>query len=120
MKASIEAGHPVTLPRTQTIADGLMPVRPGDLTFAHVRRFVDRVVSVDDAAIAEAVLWIFANAKVVAEPSGAATTAAILSGVLDGVLQVDGPIVAIVSGGNMAPERLSTIVDEAAGRPVAK
>ena len=119
MKASIEAGHPVTLPRTQTIADGLMPVRPGDLTFAHVRRFVDRVVSVDDAAIAEAVLWIFANAKVVAEPSGAATTAAILSGVLDAVLQVEGPIVAIVSGGNMAPERLSTIVDEAAGRAVA-
>ena len=35
MKASVDAGHPVTLPRTETIADGLMPVRPGDLTFAH-------------------------------------------------------------------------------------
>ena len=36
MKASVDAGHPVTLAKTETIADGLMPVRPGDLTFAHV------------------------------------------------------------------------------------
>src|SRR6185295_17111125 len=39
MTASLAAGHPVTLERTETIADGLMPVRPGDLTFEHVRRF---------------------------------------------------------------------------------
>ena len=50
-----------------------MPVRPGDLTFAHVRQFVDAVVTVDDAQIVDAVLWIFENAKIVAEPSGAAT-----------------------------------------------
>jgi threonine dehydratase len=115
MKASIEAGHPVTLARTSTIADGLMPVRPGDLTFAHARRFIDRIVTVDDPAIAEAVLWIFANAKIVAEPSGAATTAAVLSGILDAAFPVSGPIVAIVSGGNMAAERLGTIVQEAQG-----
>jgi len=113
MKASIEAGHPVTLARTSTIADGLMPVRPGDLTFAHARRFIDRIVTVDDPAIAEAVLWIFANAKIVAEPSGAATTAAVLSGILDAAFPVSGPIVAIVSGGNMAAERLATIEAEA-------
>jgi threonine dehydratase len=107
MKDSIEAGHPVTLARTETIADGLMPVRPGDLTFAHVRKFVDCVITVDDPDIVRAVLWIFANARLVAEPSGAATTAAVLSGALDRVHSPRGPVVAIVSGGNMAPERLS-------------
>ncbi len=91
MKASMDAGHPVTLAKTETVADGLMPVRPGDLTFAHVRRFVDRVITVEDADIIAAVLWIFANARIVAEPSGAATTAAVLSGVLDAAHRVHGP-----------------------------
>jgi threonine dehydratase len=107
MKASVDAGHPVTLPKTETVADGLMPVRPGDLTFAHVRQFVDRVITVDDKDIISAVLWIFRNAHLVAEPSGAATTAAVLSGVLDSTIKIDGPIVAIVSGGNMGIEKLT-------------
>jgi threonine dehydratase len=80
MKASLEAGHPVTLPRTETIADGLMPVRPGDLTFAHAQAFVDEVITVEDAEIVDAVLWLFTKAKIVAEPSGAATVAAALTG----------------------------------------
>jgi threonine dehydratase len=114
MKRSVDAGHPVTLSSTDTIADGLMPVRPGDLTFAHVQKFVDRVITVDDKEIIAAVLWIFANARLVAEPSGAATTAAVLSGALDtalrgfdSTLRFAGPIVAIVSGGNMGVEKLA-------------
>jgi threonine dehydratase len=106
LQRSIEAGEPVTLPKTETIADGLMPVRPGDLTFAHVSRFADAVITVDDQSIAEAVVWIFSHAKLVAEPSGAATVAAVLSGALDRALKTEGPVVAIISGGNMAPERL--------------
>jgi threonine dehydratase len=106
MKASVDAGHLVTLASTASIADGLMPVRPGDLTFAHVQRFVDAVITVDDPDIIKAVLWIFANAKLVAEPSGAATTAAVLSGALDAVVPTNGPVVAIVSGGNMGIEKL--------------
>ena len=107
MKVSVDAGHPVTLPKTETVADGLMPVRPGDLTFAHVQKFVDRVITVEDKDIIAAVLWIFANARLVAEPSGAATTAAVLSGALDSALRIEGPIVAIVSGGNMGVEKLA-------------
>ena len=106
MKASVEAGHLVTLPSTHSIADGLMPVRPGGLTFAHVQKFVDAVITVDDPAIVDAVLWIFASAKLVAEPSGAATTAAVLSGALDAAVRVNGPVVAIISGGNMDAARL--------------
>jgi threonine dehydratase len=107
MSESLKAGHPITLPRTDTIADGLMPVRPGDLTFEHVEAFVDCVVTVDDAAIARAALWLFYEAKQVIEPSGAATAAAVLWP--DG----NGPhtdrskkVVAILSGGNVAPETL--------------
>jgi threonine dehydratase len=97
MKASVDAGRAVTLDRTQSIADGLMPVRPGDLTYAHVRRFVDEIVTVDDVQIARAVVWLNDKAGIVAEPSGAATAAA----ALENALAVDGPVVAIVSGGNM-------------------
>ena len=111
MKASVDAGHPVTLAKTASVADGLMPVRPGDITYAHVSRFADAVITVDDTAIVEAVFWIFSNAKIVAEPSGAATTAAVLSGALDAALEdeIGGPIVAIVSGGNMAADRLAEL-----------
>lgn len=105
MKASLEAGHAVTLSKTATIADGLMPVRPGDLTFAHAQQFVDEVVTVDDAQIVDAVLWLFTKAKIVAEPSGAATVAAALAGKAGD----SAPVVAIVSGGNISLERLEEL-----------
>jgi threonine dehydratase len=108
MKASLEAGHPVTLERTHSVADGLMPVRPGDLTFAHVRRFADAVLTVDDEAIVDAVIWLFEKAKIVAEPSGAATVAAALGGLAD-PFAGGGPIVAIVSGGNISLSALSML-----------
>jgi len=99
MSASRAAGHPVTLDRTSSIADGLLPLRPGDLTFAHVRAFVDDIVTVTDEAIAGAVRWLHREAQIAAEPSGAAAAAAALDAGLIG-----GRIVAIVSGGNVAPE----------------
>ena len=109
MKASLDAGHPVTLPRTHSVADGLMPVRPGDLTFAHVQAYVDAVITVEDDDIIDAVRWAFLEAKVVAEPSGAATIAAVRAGALDRAIRVEGPIVAIVSGGNIDPATLQSL-----------
>jgi threonine dehydratase len=76
-----------------------MPVRPGDLTFAHVQAFVDEVVTVDDRQISAAVKWLFDNAHIVAEPSGAASVAAVLRQEND----VAPGTVAVVSGGNVAP-----------------
>jgi threonine dehydratase len=110
MKASVDAGYPVTLPNTHSVADGLMPVRPGDLTFAHVKHHVDAIVTVGDPAIIDATLWIFDKAKLVAEPSGAAATAAVLSGALDAAVHVDGSVVAIVSGGNIGGEKFGELV----------
>jgi threonine dehydratase len=110
MSASLAAGHPVTLESTQSIADGLMPVRPGDITFEHVRKFVDAMVTVDDGLIARAALWLFHEAKQVVEPSGAATVAAVLwpaegSPLADRSIKV----VAILSGGNIAPSTLAEL-----------
>jgi threonine dehydratase len=103
MKASLEAGHAVTLPKTESVADGLMPVRPGDITFQHAQKFVDQVVTVDDQQIVDAMLWLFTSAKVVAEPSGAAAVAAALNGAARGVT------VAIISGGNVGLDRLEEL-----------
>jgi len=110
MSTSLAAGHPVTLEHTQSIADGLMPVRPGDITFAHVSAFVDRVVTVTDDEIARAALWLFYEAKQVVEPSGAASVAAVLNAKEDSPLADRSKrIVAILSGGNVAPDTLAAL-----------
>lgn len=109
MSKSIEAGHPITLPSSKTIADGLMNLRPGDITFAHIRAFVDEVVTVSEEAIAGTVGWLFRNARLVVEPSGAVTTAAVALG-LGHVDLTKGPVVAVVSGGNVAPEAFARYV----------
>jgi threonine dehydratase len=109
MTRSLAAGRPTTLESSSTIADGLMNLRPGDITFEHVRAFVDEVVTVSDAAIATAVGWLARHARLVVEPSGAATTAAIMVG-LGGADPSSGPVVAVVSGGNVAPEAFAKYV----------
>lgn len=107
MSRSLAAGQPVTLDSVSSIADGLMPVRPGDLTFAHAQAFVDHVVTIEDERIARAALWLFFEAKQVVEPSGAATTAAVLWPAPGSPLASPrGKVVAIVSGGNVAPETI--------------
>ena len=106
MKNAIDAGEVRTLEHARSIADGLMAVRPGDLNFAHVRKFVDRIDTVDDAEIAAAVRWLFVSAKIVAEPSGAVTVAAALS---KSAAYVP-PVVAIISGGNLDPGDLAKYV----------
>jgi threonine dehydratase len=106
MTKSLEAGRPTTLPSSASIADGLMNLRPGDITFAHIRKFVDEVVTVREDAIAEAVAWLFRHARLVVEPSGAVTTAAARLG----LGHPQGKVVAIVSGGNVAPEAFAKYV----------
>jgi threonine dehydratase len=100
MKLSLEAGGPVTLDRVETIADGLKPVRPGDLTYAHCRDLVDHVVTVTDVQIREAVVWLF-HQRLVVEPSGAATVAALLGGAVEP--SQTSATVAVLSGGNIEP-----------------
>jgi threonine dehydratase len=106
MHAALEAGAVVRLPETHSIADGLLPVAVGPLPFAHVRGRVTSV-TVSDAAIAEATVWLHRTGTVLAEPSGAATTAALRSG----VLRPTGPTVLVVSGGNVDPAYVAQLAE---------
>ncbi|MGH8523661.1 MAG: pyridoxal-phosphate dependent enzyme, partial [Gammaproteobacteria bacterium] len=95
----------VTLPDTNTIADGLKPLRAGDLTFAAVRRYVDDVVLVPDSVILEAIAQLVKQEKLVVEPSGAASFAAVRSG----EVAVSGPTVCVLSVGNITGDLLRSL-----------
>lgn len=93
-----EAGAPVTIPANPGgIADGLLAVRIGDLNFAHHHAFLDDVVTVPDAALPGAMRFLLDRHKLVAEPSGAITVAALLEGVVTPAART----VCILSGGNV-------------------
>lgn len=98
MRAALDAGAVVRLDHTASIADGLLPVAVGVLPFALVQGRVTSV-TVSDAAIADATVWLHRECQVLAEPSGAATTAALRVG----ALRPTGPTVLVVSGGNVDP-----------------
>lgn len=91
------AGHPVRLTRTESIADGLLAVQVGTLNFAHHQAYLDEVVTVDDDALLAAMRLLFDRGKLVVEPSGAITVAAMLAG----VVRPTGKTVALLSGGNI-------------------
>jgi threonine dehydratase len=111
MKRSLEAGEPVSLERVETIADGLKPVRPGDLTFRHVRELVDRVVTVSEEALVRGLRWCFERGLVV-EPSGGATVAALLEGAVSAGDAAGEEVVAVLSGGNADPAAYGAWIDE--------
>jgi threonine dehydratase len=98
MQAALAKGAVVRLPSTHSIADGLLPVAVGELPLALVRGRVT-AVTVSDDAIADATVWLQRSCGVLAEPSGAATTAALRAG----RFRPSGPTVLVVSGGNVDP-----------------
>jgi threonine dehydratase len=105
--ASLAAGHRVDWPiadRNRTIADGLRS-QPSELTFAHLQRVLDGLITVSESDIRKAVREIALRAHLVAEPSGATALAAYLSRETP-----PGPTVVIVSGGNVEPALLAEIL----------
>lgn len=107
MKAALDAGGPVTLDATASIADGLLPVRAGDLTYRHLAELADGVLLVDDDAIREAAAFLLRDRHLVVEYSGAATVAALLSR----PPELEGRrVAAILSGGNLDPSLLTELV----------
>ena len=91
------AGRPVKLEQSGGLADGLLAVEIGTVTFAHHERYLDDVVLVDDAALRGAMRLLLDRMKLVVEPSGAITVAALL----EKAVVPRGPTVAILSGGNV-------------------
>ncbi len=103
------ANHgPVTLDQTSSIADGLLGVRLGDRNWDHLSVLVDDVVSVEDGPIRCTMRFLLDRLKLVTEPSGAITLAA----VMEGKVLSDGPIVAVLSGGNIEWDGLMAQVSD--------
>ena len=100
---SMQAGERVSVPRPDTIADGLRSPKPGELTFPILKRHVERVVLVSDDELRAAVKFLLLRLKILVEPSGAASVAAVLFRKLPSDIRSAG---VIVSGGNVDFEEL--------------
>lgn len=106
---SIAAGERLThAPAPGTICDALMTDRPGELTFP-INRRVDRVETVSDAEVAAAVAYAFKVLKLVVEPGGAVSLAALLAGKIE---TRDRTTAVILSGGNVDPTLFSAIIED--------
>ncbi len=113
---SLEAGHPVALERMATMADGIAVGRPGVVPFALVEQLVDSIETVSEASLSRALLFLLERAKLVVEPAGAAAVAHLLE---PAGRSVEGPVVAVLSGGNIDPLLMLRIIRHgmvAAGR----
>jgi len=107
MRRSFDQGSPARLDRVDTIADGLAPPMAGDLTFEILNELATDIVVVTDEEIREAMRTILTRTKLLVEPSGAAAVAALISGRIP---THGGPVVAILSGGNIDTERLASLL----------
>lgn len=95
---SLQAGHRVQIAAPETIADGLRSPQPGALTFPIIQEHVDEIVLVSETEIQSAQGFLASRLKIVVEPSGAVTAAAVLFGKLSPALQRVG---VVLSGGNV-------------------
>ena len=106
LSRALEAGRPVALERTASIADGLLPLSIGTIPFGILSGVVRTVVQVAEDEIVAGLRFLYRDAGIGAEPSGAVTTAALLSQ----RYRPKGPTVAVVSGGNIDPALLQQLV----------
>jgi len=105
MKASLDAGHVVTLPSATTIADGVAVKTPGDLVFPYVQKNVDRVLTLEDGELVEAFLDVIERHKMIVENAGLLTVAALRH------LECRGKnVVSVLSGGNMDVITMASLV----------
>ena len=105
MKESLKAGHVVTLPHIDTIADGTAVKTPGDVVFPYIQQYVDDIITVEDQELIVNFLDIIENHKMVVENSGLLTVAA-----LKHLNCKDKKVVSILSGGNMDIITVASIV----------
>ena len=113
---SLAAGVPVPLTTMSTMADGIAVGCPGEVPYAIVRELVDSIETVSEESLSRALLFLLERAKLVVEPAGAAAVARLLDAGTDAY---EGPVVAVLSGGNIDPLLLLRIIRHglaAAGR----
>ena len=105
MKASLDAGHVVTLPAATTIADGVAVKTPGDKVFPYVQKNLDEIITISDDELVAAFLDVMEKHKMIAENAGLVTVAALRH------LQCrDQNVVSILSGGNMDVITMASVV----------
>jgi threonine dehydratase len=109
MYLSLKKDKLVGIEKANTIADGLAVERPGARPFEITRKYVDEVIVVTDEEIKIAMILLLERAKLLVEPAGAASLAAIISKRLN---FKDKEIVAILSGGNIDLDKLTYILEE--------
>ncbi|MCI8915483.1 MAG: pyridoxal-phosphate dependent enzyme, partial [Oscillospiraceae bacterium] len=105
MKASLEAGHVVTLDRISTIADGVAVKTPGDQVFPYIQKNLDGIITIDDDELVDAFLDVMEKHKMIVENAGLLTIAALK--------HLDCPgenVVSVLSGGNMDVITISSLV----------
>lgn len=103
------AHEPVTIPANPSgLADGLLAVRIGTRNYHHLAAYLDEVVTVPDGGLPCAMQLLLDRMKLVAEPSGAITVAALLEGRVRAV----GPTVCILSGGNIEWDGLRALIGD--------
>ncbi|MGA8978765.1 MAG: threonine ammonia-lyase [Pedococcus sp.] len=113
---SLAAGKPVAFENMQTMADGIAVGMPGEVPYALVRELVDGMETVTEEELSRALLFVLERAKLVVEPAGAAAVAHLLGRAGQ---PIEGPVVAVLSGGNIDPLLLLRIIRHgmaAAGR----
>ncbi|MCU1584799.1 MAG: threonine ammonia-lyase [Microbacteriaceae bacterium] len=103
---SLRNGVSTEITISPTIADGIAVNKPGLLNFEIVQQAVDEVITVSDDDIARAMLVLLERAKLVVEPAGAVSVAAIMTGQISST----GPTVAILSGGNIDPLVMERVI----------
>ena len=108
MTLALEKGEPVHMTAMNTIADGLAAPFVGNHNLNHVRAFVDDVVTVQDGEIIEAMRLLLERTKVLAEPAGAASYAALMSGKVNPGGDVN--VLCVLSGGNVDSARLAELM----------
>ena len=109
--SSLAAGCPVRLPSTNTMADGIAVGEPGAVTFEHVAKLVDDIVTVGEESLSRALLLCLERAKLVVEPAGVAAAAA----VMDNPGRWAAPVCAVLSGGNIDPLLLLHVIQHGMG-----
>ena len=109
MTPALAAGRPVPSPRPATLADGLTPPFVGALPLEVAREALDDIALVTEEEIQEAMRMLLLRAKLYVEGAGAAATAALLAGKVKA--SGNGPVVSVVSGGNVDPERVFALFE---------
>ena len=105
MKASLEAGHVVTLDHVETIADGVAVKTPGDKIFPYIQKNIDEIITIDDDELVDAFLDMMEKHKMIVENAGLLPIAALSH------LDCKGKnVVPVLSGGNMDVITVASLV----------